>query len=45
MQTNRIDHGKPFDWGRTSSLYAQYRDLYPPAFYEKLVELGVGLPG
>lgn len=45
MQNNRIDHGKPFDWGRTSSLYAQYRDLYPPAFYEKLVELGVGLPG
>ena len=24
-----IDDGTPFDWGRTSSDYAKYRDIYP----------------
>lgn len=37
-----IDSGKPFDWGRTSSDYAKYRDIYPEAFYEKIHSLGIG---
>lgn len=32
-----IDHGRPFDWGKTSSDYAKFRDIYPPEFYEKIV--------
>jgi len=36
-----IDSGKSFDWGRTSSDYAKYRDIYPPEFYEKIYELGL----
>ena len=37
----RIDGGKPFDWGRTSSEYAKYRDIYPPEFYQKILDLGL----
>ena len=37
-----IDSGKPFDWGRTSSDYAKYRDIYPEVFYEKIHSLGIG---
>jgi len=40
-----IDHNAPFDWGRSSALYAKFRDIYPPAFYERLRQLGIGLPG
>jgi len=40
-----IDHGKAFDWGRTSADYAKYRDIYPASFYAKLREIGIGLPG
>ena len=36
----RIDGGKGFDWGRTSADYARYRDIYPPVFYQKIVDLG-----
>lgn len=32
-----IDEGKPFDWGRTSSDYAKYRDIYPQIFYDKII--------
>lgn len=35
-----IDNGKEFDWGRTSSDYKRYRDIYPEEFYERIVELG-----
>ncbi len=38
---SRIDHGTPFDWGRTSSDYAKYRDIYPPEFYGKILSLGL----
>jgi len=38
---NDIDGGKGFDWGRTSEDYAKFRDIYPEAFYEKLVKLGL----
>lgn len=40
-----IDHGKAFDWGKTSEDYAKFRDIYPAAFYEKLAELSLGVRG
>ncbi|SDA18841.1 Methyltransferase domain-containing protein [Ruminococcus sp. YE71] len=40
-----IDGGKPFDWGRTSSDYAKYRDIYPEEFYRQLTERGLGVGG
>lgn len=40
-----IDGGRPFDWGRASADYVRYRDIYPPAFYEKLLDYGVGARG
>ncbi len=33
-----FDGGKPFDWGKTSSDYAKYRDIYPKEFYQKIVD-------
>ena len=36
-----IDGGKAFDWGRTSEDYAKFRDIYPPAFYEKILSRGL----
>lgn len=41
MINNRIDSGKPFDWGRTSDDYAKYRDIYPKVFYDRIIELGL----
>lgn len=41
MKNIEIDHGKPFDWGRASREYARYRDIYPPAFYERILGLGL----
>lgn len=44
--TNKnIDHGKAFDWGKTSEDYAKYRDIYPKEFYAKLAELSLGVKG
>lgn len=44
--TNKnIDHGKGFDWGLTSEDYAKYRDIYPEAFYQKILELGLCVKG
>ncbi|MCM1418804.1 MAG: class I SAM-dependent methyltransferase [Bacteroides sp.] len=40
IRLDQIDGGKAFDWGRTSADYARYRDVYPPAFFEKLVGTG-----
>lgn len=40
-----IDAGKEFDWGRTSSEYAKYRDVYPKEFYDKIVNLGLCVRG
>jgi len=45
MKNDAIDQGQNFDWGRASKEYAKYRDIYPPALYEKLLALGVGVPG
>ena len=33
-----IDKGKNFDWGKTSSDYAKYRDIYPQEFYDYILE-------
>lgn len=40
-----IDAGKAFDWGKTSGDYAKYRDIYPPAFYQKLLDLDLCVKG
>lgn len=45
MKRPDIDHGNPFDWGKASAAYAQYRDIYPPAFYAKIRELGLCTQG
>lgn len=45
MQDKNIDGGKAFDWGRTSTDYAKYRDIYPEEFYRKLLELNIGTKG
>lgn len=33
--------GKSFDWGRVSLDYANYRDIYPSGFYQKILDLGL----
>ena len=45
MRNRNIDMGRTFDWGRTSEGYGKYRDIYPDAMYQRLRELGIGLPG
>lgn len=40
-----IDKGKAFDWGRVSSDYAKYRDIYPQVFYDKIVNRGLCVKG
>lgn len=40
-----IDGGKSFDWGRGSSEYAKYRDIYPEEFYKKIVDRGLCVQG
>ncbi len=46
MTTNKnIDMGKAFDWGQTSKDYAKYRDIYPEAFYNKIIDLGLCVKG
>lgn len=42
---NTIDNGTGFDWGKASADYAKYRDIYPDAFYEKIIELGLCTKG
>src|SRR5271154_4013684 len=44
-ETAPIDHGVPFDWGRTSHDYALFRQGYPASFWQRLVALAAGLPG
>lgn len=36
-----IDNGKAFDFWKTSSDYAKYRDIYPEEFYKRIVDLGL----
>lgn len=42
---DHIDGGAPFDWGRTSDDYAQFRDIYPPAFYQHILDKGLCTAG
>ena len=41
IKDKRIDGGKGFDWGKVSSEYAKYRDIYPQEFYQKILDLGL----
>lgn len=46
MQFSGVDHGKEFDWGKTSGEYAKYRDIYPKLFYERaFLEQALGISG
>lgn len=38
IKNSAIDGGKEFDWGRVSDEYAKYRDIYPPQFYQKIID-------
>lgn len=38
-----VDMGRSFDFGKVSSDYAKYRDIYPDSFYRKLLQFGIGL--
>ena len=42
MENSKIDYGNKFDWGKTSSDYSKYRDIYPNSMYEKLYNIGIG---
>lgn len=45
ISDNKFDHGKAFDFGRTSDDYGKYRDLYPESFYQKILEQGLCTAG
>ena len=45
MKFDNIDNGKAFDFGKTASEYAKYRDIYPKELYNFLYSLGVGHNG
>lgn len=45
-RTNKnIDGGKAFDWGKISSDYAKFRDIYPKEFYQKIIDRGLCING
>jgi SAM-dependent methyltransferase len=39
------DGGRRIEWGRTAEDYAEHRPNYPAAFYQRLIDRGIGLPG
>lgn len=45
IKNDKIDAGKAFDWGKTSSDYAKFRDIYPEMFYKKIVERNLCVNG
>ncbi|MBQ8409725.1 MAG: class I SAM-dependent methyltransferase [Clostridia bacterium] len=45
IKNEKIDAGKAFDWGKTSSDYAKYRDIYPEMFYDKIIERNLCVKG
>ena len=45
MEKIIVDHGKKFDFGKTSEKYAKYRDIYPEQLFERLHEIGIGVSG
>lgn len=36
-----IDYGRPYYFGKTAKEYGRYRDIYPPAFYDAVLRLGL----
>lgn len=40
IRNENIDNGRAFDWGCASENYAKYRDIYPDAFYKRIIDLG-----
>lgn len=40
-----IDGGKTFDWGRVSTDYAKFRDIYPSVFFGMVAERGLCVKG
>jgi len=40
-----IDGGKAFDWGKTSTDYAKFRDIYPQEFYDKIIKRELCMKG
>ena len=45
IKDSRFDGGKAFDWGRTSTDYAKYRDIYPKEFYQMIVDRKYAING
>lgn len=45
IKNNNIDAGKAFDFGRVSVDYAQYRDIYPKEFYDKIISRNLCVKG
>lgn len=45
IRNKNIDGGKAFDWGKTSSDYAQFRDIYPQEFYDKIINRNLCIKG
>jgi len=45
MKNKDIDGGNTFDWSRASKEYAQFRDIYPDEFYQRIISLGLYIEG
>lgn len=45
LKNRYIDAGKAFDFGRVSNDYAQYRDIYPKEFYDKIISRNLCIEG
>lgn len=45
MNVQGVDGGNAFDFGKTSDMYARFRDIYPPELYDRLLALGIGCAG
>lgn len=38
IKDKAIDGGKAFDWGKISTDYAKFRDIYPHEFYDQILK-------
>lgn len=45
IRKQEIDRGTAFDFGKTAEDYAKYRDIYPPQFYDDIVQRGLCIRG
>ena len=45
ISKKHIDNGSAFDWGRVSEDYARFRDIYPDAFYQRIIDMGLCTKG